>query len=126
MGDDPRAVHDDRSELERRLIRAAEIMEGSGRGYPAPLLREAATRIGDSRRATGRGEGAMTEDWTLESLAGLVARMRSAQVNFYRHRRRATPEQHRELLEAALQLEASVDVALVVIGDRRPLFDRPR
>jgi hypothetical protein len=63
-------------------------------------------------------------DWTLEGLAALVGRMRTAQRRFYRNRRRASPDEHHALLRESIDLERDVDRALEEIGATLPLFDR--
>ena len=62
--------------------------------------------------------------WTLDRLVALARRMRAAQRDYYRKRRKAAPAEAQRLLVEALELEGQMDDALKAIDSALPLFDR--
>jgi hypothetical protein len=61
--------------------------------------------------------------WTLPTFATLVSRMREAQKDYFRNRKRATPQDAQALLAHSTWLEREVDKALNEIRSDMPLFD---
>jgi hypothetical protein len=65
--------------------------------------------------------------WTLSTFATLVSQMRSAQRDYFRNRKRATPQHAQTLLSRSTWLEREVDKALREIAQELasslPLFD---
>jgi hypothetical protein len=61
--------------------------------------------------------------WSLADFSALVSQMRTAQRDYFRNRKRATPQDAQALLAHSTWLEREVDKALTEIATDMPLFN---